>query len=123
MDDDWGDAIVTACLWGPPSLAGVLALVNGPIRFSGRALTTGMNRLVAAIWLAPLPVTILVAVGIVAARRASADEAGRIAQDASTSVLRLLSVLCLLAGGTIALAGARPVIPPKRPKGKRRRRG
>jgi hypothetical protein len=122
METNWPSAILTAFLLAPPSFLGVRALIRGPTRFAGRVVPKAMDRLAAAVWLSAFPLT----VAIVFTRLKyypprSLTEANYLADDWGPMVLRVLSIICLLLGGAIALVTARPEVKPK-PKGKSKAR-
>ena len=126
MEDLWPRALFTAILLAPPSILGMRALLRGPTRFAGRVVPRRMNWVIAAIWLAAFPLT----VGIVFARiylvpPRSSEEADYLGNDWGPAVLRMISVLCLITGGAIALMTARPEEVPKdkgKPKKKKKRK-
>lgn len=122
METDWPSALLTAFLLAPPSFLGVRALMRGPTRFAGRAVPIAMDRLAAAVWLSAFPLT----VAIVFSRLyyyppRTLAEANYLGNDWGPLVLRVLSIVCLLIGGAIALVTAKPEVKPK-PKGKSKAR-
>ena len=60
MEHDWLGGIFTAFLLAPPSVLGVRSLIRGPTRFAGKVVPIGMDRLAAAAWLSPFPLTIAI---------------------------------------------------------------
>lgn len=122
MDHDWTGGIFTAFLLAPPSVLGVRSLLRGPTRFAGKVVPPGMDRLAAAVWLTPFPLTIaIVYLRLLYFPPRTHSEANHLANEWGPLVLRALSVACLVIGGSIALLTAAPEVKPK-VGGKRRAR-
>lgn len=122
MEYDWPGGIFTAFLLAPPSVLGVRSLIRGPTRFAGKVVPIGMDRLAAAVWLSPFPLTIaIVFIRLYYSPPRTQSEANDLANEWGPLVLRALSITCLLIGGAIALLTARPEVKPK-VGGKRRGR-
>ena len=122
MEHDWLGGIFTAFLLAPPSVLGVRSLIRGPTRFAGKVVPIGMDRLAAAVWLSPFPLTIaIVFIRLYYSPPRTPSEANDLADEWGPLVLRALSITCLLIGGAIALQTARPEVKPK-VSGKRRAR-
>jgi hypothetical protein len=122
MEHDWPGGIFTAFLLAPPSVLGVRSLIRGPTRFAGKVVPIGMDRLAAAVWLSPFPLTIaIVFIRLYYSPPRTQSEANYLANEWGPLVLRALSITCLLIGGGIALLTARPELKPK-VGGKRRGR-
>ena len=122
MEHDWLGAIFSAFLLAPPSVLGIRSLIRGPTRFAGKVVPIGMDRLAAAVWLSPFPLTIaIVFIRLYYSPPRTESEANDLANDWGPLVLRALSITCLLIGGAIALLTARPELKPK-VGGKRRGR-
>ena len=122
MEHDWPGGIFTAVLLAPPSVLGVRSLIRGPTRFAGKVVPIGMDRLAAAVWLSPFPLTIaIVFIRLYYSPPRTQSEANHLANEWGPLVLRALSMTCLLIGGAIALLTARPELKPK-VGGKRRGR-
>ncbi len=115
MENEWPSAIVTAFLLAPPSILGLRALLRGPTRFAGMVVPEAMDRLAATVWLAALPLTIVIVfTRIHYFPPRSMDEANRLANDWGPLVLRVTSVFCLITGGIIAWQAAKPEEKPRR---------
>ena len=122
MEHDWLGGIFTAFLLALPSVLGVRSLIRGPTRFAGKVVPIGMDRLAAAVWLSPFPLTIaIVFIRLYYSPPRTQSEANHLANEWGPLVLRALSITCLLIGGAIALLTARPEVKPK-VSGKRRAR-
>jgi len=114
MEHDWPGGIFTAFLLAPPSVLGVRSLIRGPTRFAGKVVPIGMDRLAAAVWLSPFPLTIaIVFIRLYYSPPRTQSEANYLANEWGPLVLRALSITCLLIGGAIALLAARPEVKPK----------
>ncbi len=122
MEHDWPDGIFTAFLLAPPSVLGVRSLFRGPTRFARKVVPIEMDRLAAAVWLSPFPLTIaIVFIRLYYSPPRTQSEANSLANEWGPLVLRSLSITCLLIGAGIALLTARPEPKPK-VGGKRRGR-
>ena len=122
MEHDWPGGIFTAFLLAPPSVLGVRSLIRGPTRFAGKVVPIGMDRLAAAVWLSPFPLTIaIVFIRLYYSPPRTQSDADYLANEWGPLVLRALSITGLLIGGAIALLTARPEVKPK-VGGKRRGR-
>ena len=122
MEHDWLGAIFTAFLLAPPSVLGIRSLIRGPTRFAGKVVPSRMDRMAAAVWLSPFPLTLaIVFIRLFYFPPRTHSEANYLANEWGPLVLRALSVACLLIGGSIALLTARPEVKP-RVGGKRRTR-
>ncbi len=119
MDDEWLDAIITAALWGPPTLFGVKAFLKRPFRLGRRVVSRRMSWIAGAVWLAPLPLTLVMIWAVIYIRHPRAREVYAIVNNFTITGLRLLSFLCFLGGGMVAFSGSRPEEVVK-PKGKAR---
>ena len=114
MEHDWLGGIFTAFLLAPPSVLGIRSLIRGPTRFAGKVVPIGMDRLAAAVWLSPFPLTIaIVFIRLSYSPPRTQSEANYLANEWGPFVLRALSITCLLIGGAIALLTARPELKPK----------
>ena len=128
MEHDWLGGIFTAFLLAPPSVLGVRSLIRGPTRFAGKVVPIGMDRLAAAVWLSPFPLTIaIVFIRLYYSPPRTQSEANDLANEWGPLVLRALSITSLLIGGAIALLTARPDVKPgggrkRRARNKKRRR-
>jgi hypothetical protein len=97
-------------------------------RFAGKVVPIGMDRLAAAVWLSPFPLTIaIVFIRLYYSPPRTEAEANHLANEWGPWVLRGLSITCLLIGGAVAILTARPEVKPKvggkrRARNKKRRR-